>query len=1084
MEKLKIVTIMFLFAFGLFSTVAGAGTASVMLREGLYAEEVEGDIDGAIKIYEQVVQDSSASRDCVAQALYRQGMCYLKKKDDAGAKAAFGKLTAEYADHTELVEKVRPFLADLMNHDPAELMPPETLIYVELGSPGEQIETILTMLKGTPFENPLAVVGGGDTADAGTAWKAPGDIIAAFMNPSMMAEFKKIKGMAVGVTGITQNNNPPGIVVLYPGKSDALRGLIMMGLSMAGTASAPIQGMQTLNIQNAAAVAYDDEVILIAQPPEQLQWCVKQYKGLISEPTLASSNKSFAKISKKARHDNALTVWANIDEVYAQVLKMEQSPQELLQANAIFDFGNIDEFILVCSVEPSGLNYKADIFFKDGHHCLAYDMIRTPNISRTALEAVPSEAIAIASFALNQANGVQAEKVSTKIQNITGLDIGREIYANIEQVTAFIMPADSSSASWDALPGCVGLAITSHNPQQTRQILATLLGTANAMSGDKPAGPIDADAGKFRVGMGGDREIYCYMDQVKNTTILSLNRSVIDASIAAVEHKKSICTAGPLNDAVNRLSPTTSKIILVNIGGVIRMAGPAVDIGSLNDERRSQLSTSIEQLARAADRTTVEVCTDEQVNNFALSAGVTGIPPLNEVFGPASQIARIVEQAEGKVRADKLRQGIAATIIQTPKPPVIDGKDDDVWAAAPRYKIANVMYSPPSSPEDLSASFRAMWDENNLYMLVDVNDDVLINDTSSNQWVTLNTGSTQRGTLNTGSTVSDAWWFDDCIEVYIDADNSKSAQYDNDDAQYHFDWDRTNPTMGIHNEHGSMENVEFVMVTTEKGYRTEIKFPWATLGKKPFVGMPIGGDVHINDDDDGGQRDSKIGCSDGHDNAWQNPQAFGNAELAGLVGWWKFDETKGEIAKDSSGGNHNGTLNGDARWTKGKIGGAIELDGNGDFVQIADKAFDIGGQVTIACWVNIHSVPHDYTAIVTKGDSSWRLSTLGSQRKFHASVNDWNKLVVDGSAMVNTNEWHHVVMVYNNKEVRLYVDGKLDVTKSWKWGIARNGFDVLIGENAERKNRFFDGLIDDVRIYNYALKENDIMALYEEGAKR
>ena len=91
----------------------------------------------------------------------------------------------------------------------------------------------------------------------------------------------------------------------------------------------------------------------------------------------------------------------------------------------------------------------------------------------------------------------------------------------------------------------------------------------------------------------------------------------------------------------------------------------------------------------------------------------------------------------------------------------------------------------------------------------------------------------------------------------------------------------------------------------------------------------------------------------------ENPQAFGNGELAGLIGWWKLDETEGATAKDSSGGNHNGTLIGDAKWAQGKIGGAVELDGKSGFVQIADKsAFDIAGQITVACWVNIRSVPY------------------------------------------------------------------------------------------------------------------------------
>jgi hypothetical protein len=291
--------------------------------------------------------------------------------------------------------------------------------------------------------------------------------------------------------------------------------------------------------------------------------------------------------------------------------------------------------------------------------------------------------------------------------------------------------------------------------------------------------------------------------------------------------------------------------------------------------------------------------------------------------------------------------------------------------------------------------------------------------------------------------------------------------------------------MGVHNEHGRMENIEFAIATTEKGYRTEIKFPWVTLGKKPSIGSSIGLDVHVNDDDDGRERDSKIAWFNKQDNAWENPQAFGNAELAGLVGWWKFDETEGSIAKDSSGNNHNGTLIGNAKWAQGKIGGAIDLDGESGFVQIADKsAFDIAGQITIACWANLRSVPTDYSALVTKGDNSWRLSTMPGQRKFHASVNDWQQLMVDGSTEVSANEWHHVAMVYNGDEVSIYVDGRLDAAKPWKGGIAVNDFDVLIGENAEQKGRFFDGLIDDVRIYNYALKESDIMALYNEGIKK
>lgn len=1057
MEKLKIVTIIFLFAFGLFSIVAAAKPASVMLREGLYAEEVEGNIDAAIKIYEQIVQDKSASRDNVAQALYRQGMCYTKKKDDAGARAAFGKLVAEYSDQAEIVEKAKPFLDDLMYFDPADLMPPDTLIYIEIGSPGKQIETILNMLKGTPYENPLAAIGGGNAAGADAGQKSPADIMAALLNPSMMAEFKKIRGLAIGVTGIAQNN-PPMIAVLSPGKSDALRGLILAGLSMAGTPGEPIEGMQTLNIKNAGAVAYDDSIILMARPAEQLKWCVRQYKGLISEPTLASSNKSFAKVSKKARHDNALTVWANVDETYARVLGLfppGQVPKGVFWADAIADFNHIDCMTFSSSIEQDSHIDTTEIVFKDGHHCLAYDLIRTPNISKAALEAVPSDAIAIASFALS-AEELQTSTIRAQIKNVTGLDIGREIFANVEQVTIFAVPPKTSNPF---LPEYIGLVITSHNPQQTRQILAKTLGTADAMLSGRPAPDANLPAGRYQVGMVKDKPIYCYVEQQGNATILSLNPDVARASVAAIKDHNSVCTAGLLSSAVAKMPASASKMILVNAGGAIRLAGPTI-AESLGKENRDVIQDNLNQLALACDKTTIEIRTDEQLNSFTLNRKLTGIPPLNQLFGPITQIAQAVKKAKVEAKAAELRRTIPATIIPTATPPVIDGNEDDVWSAASRYKIANVMYSPPSSPNDLSADFRAMWDENNLYVLVDVTDDILRHDSTP-----------------------DNWYQDDSVEVYIDADNSKSSQYGQTDYQYTFNWDKTSPKMQ-ETKHNSAEGVQYVLVTTDKGYRVEIKFPWSTLGTKPSAGAKIGLDVQVNDNDSG-KRDHKIAWFAKQDNAWQNPQAFGNAELAGLVGWWKFDETEGTTAKDSSGGNHNGTLNGDAKWAQGKIGGAVELDGKSAFVQIADKsAFDIGGQVTIACWVNIRSVPAEYAAIVTKGDGSWRLSTAQRERKFHCSVNNYNSIILDGSTMVGANEWHHVAMVYNGDEIRIYVDGKLDATKPWKGGIAKNDFDVLIGENAEQKGRFFDGLIDDVRIYNYALGESDIMALYNEGVKK
>lgn len=1068
----SIITGLMLAAVTLTCHTAFAVTTGELLQQGLYAEEVEGNIDSAIKTYDKVIKNSSAPANHVAQALYRQGMCYIKIKDEPAAKAVLEKLVTGYPDQTDLVEKARPVLEDMTDFDPATLMPPGTLAYIELGSPGKQIETILGMLKGTPYENPLAAVGGQSGGNSGQ--KSPGDIAAALLNPAMTAEFKKIRSTAMGITGLEQNH-PQMISVLYPGKSDALRGLILAGLGMAGSPGEAIEGMQRVNLPEDMAVAYDDRVVIMARPASQLTWSVRQYKGVTSEPTLASNNKSFARLGKATRQNNVMTLWAKVDEVYARVLKTfpaGQIPAGVLSANAIVDFANIDEFTFTESINPTGLGSQVALQFKDGHHCLAYDLIRTPNITRAALELVPSEAIALASFSLSQADAVQSEKVRAKVQNVTGLDLGRELFSNLGQVTLFAMPADGKSAGETTnpfLPGRLGLALTSGDPNQTRQILTTLLGT---MNGGQP----NPNPGQFKISKNGQPDLFCYLEQVNGSTLLSLNRAIVDAGVAAMKSRKSVTTSGPLNNAVSRLNRDAGKLILVNAGAAIRLLGPLMTPANLNEEQTRQLNASLDELAKVADATTVELRTDEQINRFSLNSGVTGIPPLNQIFGPLMQIARITKEANAETAARNLQRGKPATVMPATKAPVIDGQEDEAWAGGPRNKLENVIpsfgsgekASPPSSPDDLSANFRALWDEQDLYLFVDVTDDKLVNDTDPDHAITVPTGSTVI-----------PWWYDDSVEVYIDGDNAKSTEYGPNDFHFRFNWGEK-PSMRVYNRNQEvqLDGIEFAMVRTDKGYSTEAKFPWKTLHVKPVAGASIGLDVHVNDDDNGGERDTKITWRDPVDSAWQNPQSFGNAELAGLVGWWKFDETQGNTAQDSSGGNHNGTLVGNARFGKGKVGGAIDLDGAGSFVRITDKsAFDIGGEITIAAWVNFRSSPTEWAAIVAKGDSAWRLSTAWAERKFHTSIGQGDSESVDGTTPVNAGEWHHVTAVFGSGFLRLYVDGRLEDNQTRTEAMKRNDFEVLIGENAERQGRCFNGLLDDVRIYNYALSTDQIMAL-------
>ncbi len=1048
-----------------------AKTAAELLREGLYAEEVEGDLDQAIGIYQQIILDTAAPRNLVAQAMLRQGTCLLKKKREQEAREVFEKLVTDYGDQTEVVEKVKPMLEELGNADPASLMPPETLAYIEIGSPGRQVETILNMLKGTPFENALASLNRG--MNQGGAGKGPAAMLAGLLNPSMMAEFKKIRSLGVGVTELAQNN-PLAIVVLFPGQSDALRGLLQTILTAVGTSAEPIEGMTVVSFPSGGGAAFDQTVIIAVTPSpranELLQQAVRRHKGRTGLPSLASQNKSFSRISKQERQQNALTLWMNVDEAYGRLTKMlpaDQVPQHLRMANHFIDFQNVDDLIATLSLRETGVALAANIGFKDGNQSLFYNLIRTPSLSMDALKAIPAEAVALVSLTLGGAGTPQAQAVGEKIKAATGLDLGSQIFGNLEQITLFAVPPREvvapANPQMPLIAQSLGLAIISKNPQQTQQLLVRLLQGAKLVPADVQAADLIPAAGRFDVGLADDGKLFGYTDQASRTMLLSPSVQVIETSVAALKQDTSVVTGGKLRDALATVSPNTSKLVLVNVGGLLRLAAPSM-MNFPSEETTQEARKSLDEVIKASEKTTLRLQTTEEADNFNIRLSVSDLPPMNQVIGPISRIAKMVDEAKAGMAAAEAKARAATSIPQAPRAPVIDGNADEVWAGVPSHEIGNVAYSAPAGPQDVAAEYKAMYDRQALYILVDVTDDQLTND-------------------------SVEFWLDDGVEVFIDADNSKSDVYGENDYQFHFDWDSTSPTMG-ESKQNKTDGVRFAFARTDKGYRAEIKLPWSTLGAEPTVGARFGFDIHVNDDDDGGDRDTKLMGFTRHDVAWQEPKALGTGELAGLVAWWKLDERDGRTAADSSGNGHDAAVQGNPTWRPagGRVGGAIALDGDGDFLEVANEsAFDFTGGVTVAAWIRAESLDKPWQAIITKGEWAWRLQRNEETNTLEfacsgvhvPSESAYGSLY--GTRELKLGEWCHAAGTYDGKRMALYVDGALDTAQA-AWGpVGVDDEPVLIGENAAEKGRFWNGLIDDIRIYNYGLTESQVKELYNQG---
>jgi hypothetical protein len=207
----------------------------------------------------------------------------------------------------------------------------------------------------------------------------------------------------------------------------------------------------------------------------------------------------------------------------------------------------------------------------------------------------------------------------------------------------------------------------------------------------------------------------------------------------------------------------------------------------------------------------------------------------------------------------------------------------------------------------------------------------------------------------------------------------------------------------------------------------------------------------------------------------------------GMVAWWKLDDGSGDIAVDSSGNGYNGTLNNmdDSDW----VDGALEFDGNDSFVSIPPLNLN-SNTVTITAWIKRdgEQAESDTGIVFSRNGNTTAGLCLGHGEGWtvnHHLGYNWNN---DGKAwdwdsgfFVPVNEWVFVALVVEPAKATLYLsDGTLSsAINEIDHRIEEFDGVTRIGHDVHTEGRYFKGTIDDVRIYNYALSQAEVEALYE-----
>jgi hypothetical protein len=209
-----------------------------------------------------------------------------------------------------------------------------------------------------------------------------------------------------------------------------------------------------------------------------------------------------------------------------------------------------------------------------------------------------------------------------------------------------------------------------------------------------------------------------------------------------------------------------------------------------------------------------------------------------------------------------------------------------------------------------------------------------------------------------------------------------------------------------------------------------------------------------------------------------------------LVAWWTFDETAGKTVADSSRHKRNGTLEGDAALDKcsapGKVGKAVRFDGEDTVVTVKGYKGVKGTRPrTVAVWTKTN---RGRGRIISWGtDDFGQMFNLGHIRGRIGVTPNGGYLYMNEET--DDDQWHHVAVVVQEAElpnlhddVKLYLDGVPaeihDIGLLDLWPIETGDeMDVRIGQG-------YRGLLDDLRIYDRALTDEEINAIYRLQTNR
>jgi hypothetical protein len=503
---------------------------------------------------------------------------------------------------------------DQATADLAQLMPAEALAYVEISDVGAHIEQLVRMLN---LHAEAGEATSGRAVALGDGLYLPDRVT---ISPALLEELKNIRGVAAALTGVTPDGLPQGVVVVHPGDSNVLRGLVETAIQVLQPAE-PVGGFPAYTYEHHVWIVQTARMLVVGSSQDEVASAVarlqKENTGSLPE------TEAFAQMDEE-RENATLFAWFSGPRVVEQLREKLQG-EEAQIASAVLDLEHLDSLSVAVGPTEHGLKAQVKLNLQEGHRNLAYALVRTAPLSGRAQKYVPSGIAGLALVGLNPAGEERQALDQAAPRYVAAMDFGRELFSNIEELGFFVLPRADGTASKVPLPE-MALVIAVGDAARSQALWNQLLAIP-AMAMPQLPPPSDVEIG------GQTGKEFQYPDapplllvRLADDGIVLGTRGAVAAAIDAGADDGSIATDAEFQPLLDQLTPASSKAILVDVG---RALETAASVAPPRDANQMRFAGSLVGNLR------VSLVTDEQPTSLAVRLQATNLPDVQRIIDVA-----------------------------------------------------------------------------------------------------------------------------------------------------------------------------------------------------------------------------------------------------------------------------------------------------------------------------------------------------------------------------------------------------------------------------------------------------------------